>query len=206
MTTPGQGGEDRRQHQHHSAPSRPFPAPRSQAITPPAPHAVPPLEPQAQRTLASGRADRARPAVTGMLGNSPRPGRRPGTREVRRERRRLPMLRARFLAGRRHAQVQEAGGHTVAKDGAVEEPASPRTVGPPDRRRPQPQVGLDRAAGDAERLHSPGCRTRSRFAPTAATSRDRRPASARRRRGAACRGGRSPRTGVRRCRGSRRSP
>jgi hypothetical protein len=60
-----------------------------------------------------------------MLGNSPRPG----TREVRRERRRLPMLRARFLAGRRHALVQEAGGHTVAKDGAVEEPASPEQSG-----------------------------------------------------------------------------
>ena len=42
--------------------------PRSQAVRPPGPHAAAPLEPQAQRTLASGRADRARPAVTGMLG------------------------------------------------------------------------------------------------------------------------------------------
>src|SRR5580765_6769750 len=41
--------------------------PRSQAVTLPAPHTAAPLEPQAQRTLASGRADRARPAVTGML-------------------------------------------------------------------------------------------------------------------------------------------
>ena len=32
-----------------------------------APHADPSLEPEAQRTLASGRADRARPAVSGML-------------------------------------------------------------------------------------------------------------------------------------------
>ena len=32
-----------------SAPSRSFHAPRPQAITPPAPHAAPPLEPQAQR-------------------------------------------------------------------------------------------------------------------------------------------------------------
>ena len=34
----------------------------------PSPARRPPLEPQAQRTLASGRADRARPAVSGMLG------------------------------------------------------------------------------------------------------------------------------------------
>ena len=34
----------------------------------PSPTRRPPLEPQAQRTQASGRADRARPAVTGMLG------------------------------------------------------------------------------------------------------------------------------------------
>jgi hypothetical protein len=48
------------------APPRVRPVPRSsrpQPRTPP-----PPLEPQAQRTLASGRADRARPAVSGMLG------------------------------------------------------------------------------------------------------------------------------------------
>ena len=32
-----------------AAPSRPFPAPRSQVITPSAPHAASPLEPQAQR-------------------------------------------------------------------------------------------------------------------------------------------------------------
>ena len=53
------------------------------ALAPPLPHAYapvprlvrsqprmppPPLEPRAQRTLASGRADHARPAVTGMLG------------------------------------------------------------------------------------------------------------------------------------------
>ena len=50
-----------------SAPSRPFPAPPFPGHHAPPPR-TPPLEPQAQRTLASGRADRARPAVSGMLG------------------------------------------------------------------------------------------------------------------------------------------
>jgi hypothetical protein len=40
-------------------------APVPRPSRPPAPHVAPPLEPQAQRTLASGRADRARPAVSG---------------------------------------------------------------------------------------------------------------------------------------------
>ena len=39
-------------------------APRSQAITPPAPHRSP-LEQQAQRTFASGRADASAPLCAG---------------------------------------------------------------------------------------------------------------------------------------------
>jgi hypothetical protein len=61
-------GGERRQHERPPRPRAPAPAPRPQAITPPAPHADPPLEPQAQRTSASGRAHRARPAVSGTLG------------------------------------------------------------------------------------------------------------------------------------------
>jgi hypothetical protein len=46
------------------------PRPRSPVPRPsrPQPHAVPPLEPTGTATLASGRADRARAAVSGMLG------------------------------------------------------------------------------------------------------------------------------------------
>ncbi len=40
---------EHRQHQHPRAPAPPRLRPRPQAITPPAPHAAPPLEPQAQR-------------------------------------------------------------------------------------------------------------------------------------------------------------
>jgi hypothetical protein len=67
---PGQDGRGpaHSRHQRPPRPRSPAPAPRPQAITPPAPHAAPPLEPQAQRTSASGRAHRARPAVSGMLG------------------------------------------------------------------------------------------------------------------------------------------
>jgi hypothetical protein len=41
-------GGERRQHERPPRPRAPAPAPRPQAITPPAPHADPPLEPQAQ--------------------------------------------------------------------------------------------------------------------------------------------------------------
>jgi hypothetical protein len=46
--------EERRQHQRPPRPRAPAPAPRPQPITPPAPHADPPLEPQAQRPYHSG--------------------------------------------------------------------------------------------------------------------------------------------------------
>src|SRR6266436_23893 len=42
-------GGERRQHERPPRPRAPAPAPRPQAHTPPAPHADPPLEPQAER-------------------------------------------------------------------------------------------------------------------------------------------------------------
>ena len=99
----------RSRHQRPPRPRAPSPRPRSQAITPPAPHPAAPLEPQAQRTSASGRADRARPAVSGMLGAHTAAVKRQMTRPAQQERCLAAQARRRPSRPRRPIRTAAAG-------------------------------------------------------------------------------------------------
>ena len=70
--------EARSQHQRPPRPRAPSPRPRSQAITPPAPHTAAPLEPQAQRPDRHHLEHRPR----GLRGASPGPSLRRGCRSA----------------------------------------------------------------------------------------------------------------------------
>jgi len=93
--TPALHAEARRQHQRPPRPRAPSPHPRPPGHHAPGPARRPPLEPQAQRTSASGRAHRARPAVSGMLGARTASVKRQMTRPDQHERRLAAQARRR---------------------------------------------------------------------------------------------------------------
>jgi hypothetical protein len=96
-------------------PLRPVPRrSRPQPRTPP-----PPLEPQAQRTSASGRAHRARPAVSGMLGAHTVAVKRQMNRPDQHERRLAAQARRRPSRPRRVDQGTAGAGPGLGPERAI---------------------------------------------------------------------------------------
>ena len=124
----------------HQSPPRPrAPVPRPSRLSP-APR--PPLEPQAQHTSASGRADRARPAVSGMLGAHTAAVKRQMTRPDQQERRRLAAQarrrpQSRSGTGRGGAVARPRAGHPQVRE---ELPDHDGIVQRGDRAQPAPTM------------------------------------------------------------------